>query len=176
MRRHKPRRGEVSRGTVRLGEVRGLYLRLPHKTQLHDGPIFFVLAFAAKRITSLYRKKISQLYLPQKITRLVCVANLPICGPPLILSTALKHPGPPDGRGYVAHPTMCCPLLMPIALCKSFRCLVMIWKGWLSFLALLCHPLAPSFKVHFRRPKRVFKPPPPRSKARMPPLSKGWKA
>ena len=32
----------------------------------------------------------------------VYVANLPSCGPLLILSPALKHWGPQDGKGYVA--------------------------------------------------------------------------
>ena len=37
-------------------------------------------------------------------------------------------------------------------------------------------PPAPKLKVHFRRSRRVFRPPPPHSKARRPPPSRAWKA
>ena len=37
-------------------------------------------------------------------------------------------------------------------------------------------PPAPKLKVHFRLSRRVFRPPPPHSKARRPPPSRAWKA
>ena len=37
-------------------------------------------------------------------------------------------------------------------------------------------PQPPNLKVHFRRSSRVFRPPPPHSKARRPPPSTAWKA
>ena len=40
------------------------------------------------------------------------VANLPTCGPLLVLSPALKDCGPPDGRGYVANLPICGQLLV----------------------------------------------------------------
>ena len=60
----------------------------------------------------------------------------------------------------------------------SFNRMVMVCRGGFGFLALLSPPppQAPKLKVHFRRLRRVFTPPPPRSKARMPPLSKTWKS
>ena len=49
-------------------------------------------------------------------------------------------------------------------------------EGVTEFLALLSPPPSPKLKVHFVRLRRVFKPPPPHSKARRPPPSKAWKA
>ena len=54
-----------------------------------------------------------------------------------------------------------------------------VWRAGPGFLALLSppppSPPAPKLKVHFRLSRRVFRPPPPHSKARRPPPSRAWK-
>ena len=49
---------------------------------------------------------------------------------------------------------------MPIALCRSLNRLVLIWRVWLSFFALVSSPQAPKFNVHFHGPRKVLTPPP----------------
>ena len=49
-------------------------------------------------------------------------------------------------------------------------------EGVTELLGPLESPPAPKLKLHFRLSRRVFKPPPPHSKARRPPPSRAWKA
>ena len=90
--------------------------------------------------------------------------------------------------GYVANLPTCGPLVIFGPRCEALWTAPFqlgIWTGpflvgdmeGVAELPCPCvSPLALKLKVHFRKLWRVFRPPPPRSKARMPPLSKAWKA
>ena len=90
-----------------------LYSRLPQK-KLHNLTIFLYSHLLQKKFTQLFRKgkKFTRFYPPKKITCLGYVANLPTCGPLLILSSALKRWRPADGRGYIANVPICGPLVI----------------------------------------------------------------
>ena len=87
-----------------------LYTRLPQKKKPHNVKNFFTLGYRKKKIRGFTTKKKIHNFIENK--KCMRVTNLPICGPLLILSPALRHWGPQDGRGYAATTPTCGPLLI----------------------------------------------------------------